>query len=77
MIVPARPSTSLGAGRSSASPPLNWMYWATPARAAEILVGCLAAFVAADRELSPRWHLVAVAAFGALVVSFVVFRISR
>ena len=48
-------------------------YWATPARAAEILVGCLAAFVAADRELSPRWHLVAVAAFGALVVSFVVF----
>ncbi|MFN8023242.1 MAG: acyltransferase family protein [Acidimicrobiales bacterium] len=48
-------------------------YWATPARAAEILVGCLAAFVVADRELSPRWHLVALVAFAALVVSFVVF----
>ncbi|MEZ5251541.1 MAG: acyltransferase [Ilumatobacteraceae bacterium] len=48
-------------------------YWATPARAAEILVGCLAAFVVADRELSPRWHLVAAAALTALVAAFVWF----
>ncbi len=48
-------------------------YWATPARAAEILVGCLAAFVVADRELSARWHLVATAALASLVVGFVVF----
>jgi len=48
-------------------------YWATPARAAEILVGALAAFVVAGRTLSPRWHLVAAAALASLFVAFVVF----
>ncbi len=46
-------------------------YWATPARAAEILVGALAAFLVAGRTLSPRWHLVAGAALGALCGTFV------
>jgi peptidoglycan/LPS O-acetylase OafA/YrhL len=48
-------------------------YWATPARAAEILVGALVAFVVAGRELSPRWHLVAGGALAALVTGFVMF----
>ncbi len=48
-------------------------YWATPARAAEILAGALAAFLVAGRQLSPRWHLVAAGALAALCASFMLF----
>ncbi len=48
-------------------------YWATPARAAEILVGALAAFLVAGRSLSPRWQLVAPATLAALGATFVAF----
>ncbi len=48
-------------------------YWATPARAAEILLGALAAFLVAGRTLSPRWQLVAPATLVALGAAFVAF----
>jgi peptidoglycan/LPS O-acetylase OafA/YrhL/lysophospholipase L1-like esterase len=48
-------------------------YWSTPARAAEILVGALAAFLVAGRTLSPRWHLAAAAALATLCATFVLF----
>jgi peptidoglycan/LPS O-acetylase OafA/YrhL/lysophospholipase L1-like esterase len=48
-------------------------YWATPARAAEILLGALVAFVVSGRALGQRWSVaapLAVAALGAAVVWF-------
>jgi peptidoglycan/LPS O-acetylase OafA/YrhL len=48
-------------------------YWSTPARAAEILLGALAAFLVAGRTLSPRWHLAAAAALATLCATFVLF----
>ncbi|MFN6120349.1 MAG: acyltransferase family protein [Actinomycetes bacterium] len=48
-------------------------YWATPARAAEILVGAFAAFVVYGRVLSPRWSLVAAGSAVALSVAVVTF----
>jgi peptidoglycan/LPS O-acetylase OafA/YrhL len=48
-------------------------YWATPARAAEILVGALAAFLVARRDLSPRLQLLAVGSFAALCIAIVSF----
>ena len=48
-------------------------YWATPARAAEILVGALLALVIAGKEVDPRWSVLAPVAVLALVVAFVTF----
>ncbi|MCX6522033.1 MAG: acyltransferase family protein [Actinobacteria bacterium] len=48
-------------------------YWSTPARAAEILLGALAAFLVAGRTLSPRWHLAGAAALATLCATFVLF----
>jgi peptidoglycan/LPS O-acetylase OafA/YrhL len=48
-------------------------YWATPARAAEILVGALLAVVIAGRTVDRRWAAAAPVALGLLVVAFVTF----
>ncbi len=48
-------------------------YWATPARAAEILIGVVAAFVLTGRSLPAWWGWVAMAAFAALGVAVVAF----
>lgn len=48
-------------------------YWATPARAAEILVGALLAVVIAGRTVGERWALLAPAALIAIVAGFLLF----
>jgi peptidoglycan/LPS O-acetylase OafA/YrhL len=48
-------------------------YWATPARAAEILLGVLVAFVARRRTLARVWSAVAVVAFATLAVAVATF----
>jgi peptidoglycan/LPS O-acetylase OafA/YrhL len=48
-------------------------YWATPARAAEILVGALTAFLLSGRVLAPRWAALAPGALVALAVAVVTF----
>lgn len=48
-------------------------YWATPARAAEILIGALLAAVIAGKPLDARWALLAPAALAVLAVCVVTF----
>jgi peptidoglycan/LPS O-acetylase OafA/YrhL len=48
-------------------------YWATPARAAEILTGALAAFLLAGRSSVRWWSWLAIGAFAALGVAVVLF----
>lgn len=48
-------------------------YWATPARAAEILTGALVAFLLTSRTIDARWSWLAVASFAALALAVVLF----
>ena len=48
-------------------------YWATPARAAEILIGGVLALAVYGRSLPPRWSLAAPAALVALAVAVATF----
>jgi len=52
-------------------------YWATPARAAEILTGVLAAFVVQGRQVPRRWAGAAPVALLALAVAVVLFPSDR